>query len=128
MADTREEELATARRERVAAMVAGDLPTLARVTADDFTMVHALNAVTDTKATLIERIRSGALAYRSMDTEDEDVRVYGDTAVAMAQLRIVIDSLGREFTVRTRLLDVWVHSDAGWQLVASQATALPREG
>ena len=79
--------------ERMAAVVSGDLDTLDRILAEDLTYVHTSAAI-DTKASIMDGIRSGRLSYKKMAPRDVKVRDYGDSAVLRGQADVEVTSSG----------------------------------
>ena len=108
---------------RYAAMVAADAAALEQVLADDMIYTHS-NSSVDTKASLIELIRSGRSVYRKIERPEEKIRVYGQSAVVTGQARIELGG-GSPRTLNLRYTNVWVKNPAGWQMVAWQSTRLP---
>ena len=62
----------------------------------------------------------------SVDFENVQVTVFGDTAIATGTYKGKgSDALGRSFTLKTRWTDTWVKMPNGkWQCVASQDTPI----
>ena len=111
--------------ERMAAVVSGDVDTLDRILADDLTYVHTSAAI-DTKASIMDGIRSGRLSYKKMAPRDVQVRDYGDSAVLRGQADVEVTSSGNDLTFSLEFTEVYVNGDNGWQLVAWQSTRLPQ--
>ena len=111
-------------RERMGAMVAGDLETLGRILADDMTYVHTSAAV-DTKSSIMESIGNGNLNYQKMAARNVLVRACGDAAVVTGEADVEVTSGGNDLIFSLRFTDVYVNGDAGWQMVAWQSTRLP---
>lgn len=88
-------EVSAARAERNSAMVAVNQAALNRLLADDITFIHTMNAVLDTKASLMKRLRTRALVYREITTEEEQVRVFGEVATVAGSVRVTVESQGR---------------------------------
>ena len=108
---------------RYAAMVAADAGTLEQVLADDMIYTHS-NSSVDTKASLIELIRSGRSVYRRIERPEEKIRIYGQSAVVTGQARIELGGDSPR-TLNLRYTNVWVKNPGGWQMVAWQSTRLP---
>ena len=110
--------------EWVKALVRGDSATLDRIMADDLKYVHGSGAIQN-KRQFLASLNSGDMVYHSIDFEDVDVRVFGDTAVVMSSPRINILIDGKEQKFQARFLRVYVKRKGMWQMVAHQATRLP---
>ena len=101
-----------------------DSAALNRILADDLKYVHG-NASIQNKKEFIDSLKSGDLAYHTIDFEDVDVRVVGDSAIAMSKLRLFITMGGQDQKFEVRFLRVYVKRKGAWQLLAHQATRLP---
>src|SRR2546428_4118803 len=64
-----------------------DVTTLDDIWADDYTFTNPHGALL-TKKQRLENIRSGHTQIESVASEDEDVRVYGDTTVITARITL----------------------------------------
>jgi uncharacterized protein (TIGR02246 family) len=101
-----------------------DSAALNRILADDLKYVHG-NASVQNKKEFIDSLKSGDLAYHTIDFEEVDVRVVGDSAIAMSKLRLFITMGGQDQKFEVRFLRVYVKRKGAWQLLAHQATRLP---
>jgi ketosteroid isomerase-like protein len=112
--------------QRMQAMVRGDLDTLRRLLGDDLTYTHA-SGIFDTKASLLDKIASGRLKYKSIERLDGSVRVYGGVAIATGHAAVQAQSaeLGT-LVLKLLFTDVWVRqTDGRWQMAAWQSTRMP---
>lgn len=76
-----EQEVLSAHRERLSALVSGDVATLDRLLSDDLTYTSVAGRV-QSKAEIVADAKSGALKVSTADADDVKVRVYaGATAV-----------------------------------------------
>jgi hypothetical protein len=115
-----------AQRERLQAMVRGDLDALGRMLPDDLTYTHA-SGVADTKASLLESIKAGRLKYKAFDPGQPRVRIYGNTAVLTGTATVQVESatIGPA-PFQILFMDVYVRkADGRWQGVAWQSTRPP---
>jgi len=112
-----------AQKERMQAMVRGDVEALGRLLPDDLTYTHA-SGVVDTKASLLASIKSGKLKYKSIDPGQPRVRVYGHTAVLTGTATVQVEStMAGPAPFQIHFTDVYVKKGAGpWQAVAWQST------
>jgi len=115
-----------AQKERMDAMVRGDVDALARLLPDDFVYTHA-SGVRDTKDSLIASIKSGRLKYKKLDPGTPKTRVFGDTAVLTGVANVQAVSATVEAAPFDILYtDVYVkRPDGHWQCVAWQSTRPP---
>ncbi len=79
-----EEELIGLAHEWDRTMVENDAEAIGRYMADDWTIVGSDGSVGD-KATFLGLVKSGTLSHDVMESEDMQVRVYGDTAVTTSR-------------------------------------------
>jgi hypothetical protein len=106
----REQEVADANRERIAALVAGDIDTLERYVAEDMQYVSGAGTV-HTKAEVFAGFRSGDLRLERQDPSELDVRVYGDTAIAGYRADSVTIDRGKRIEGATHCTSVYVYRD-----------------
>jgi peptidylprolyl isomerase len=123
-----EQELKKLERQWLDAYLKHDAATMARIEADDFTITYPDSSVR-TKADEVEAQRKAADQpadpSRTSATEDEHVRVYGNTAVLTG---VFVSKGGKQnpnAALRFRFTDVYVQRGRVWQVVASQLTAIP---
>ena len=115
-----------AQKERMQAMVRGDVEALGRLLPDDLTYTHA-SGVVDTKASLLASIKSGKLKYKSIDPGQPHVRIYGNTAVLTGTATVQVEStMAGPAPFQIHFTDVYVKKGTGpWQAVAWQSTRPP---
>jgi ketosteroid isomerase-like protein len=110
---------------RFQAMVAADVAALEALLGDDLVYTHS-SASLDTKASLIEGIRTGRFSYQKIERPREEIRVYGPSAVVTGQARIELGGASPR-VLNLRYTDVWVKRERGWQMVAWQSTPMPAQ-
>ncbi|MCH7746154.1 MAG: nuclear transport factor 2 family protein [Chloroflexi bacterium] len=119
-----EEQIIQLENQRFQAMTSADTDALKLILADELTYTHT-SAAQDTKQSLIEALQSGTLKYESIDTDDVNVRVYGDTAVVTGSAKLRVVSRGQNNSFALRFTDVYAKQDDRWQMVAWQSTRIP---
>jgi ketosteroid isomerase-like protein len=119
-----ETEIRQRETRRFEAMVRGDVAALEDILSDDLRYTHA-NAVFETKAEFIGKIKTGQLKYESFAPEDLSVRVYGTAGVVTGVARVRVQVKGEQLSFQLRFTDVYVKKGDRWQMVAWQATRLP---
>jgi ketosteroid isomerase-like protein len=104
-------------------MIAGDIPALSALLADDLIWIHS-SGKTDDKAALLATIESGSVVYQTLEVEDVQVRQRGDVFVLQGTLRgrVTKDGAGRPLT--NKFVSVWHREDAGFQMLAWQSTGI----
>ena len=110
-----------------AAVEQNDATTMDRILAEDFVLVLGTGSVHD-KAELLAEARSKAITWdlqREIDGSQK-VRVWGDTAVVTAKLRVKGTRDGKAFDRTLWFSDTYVRTASGWRYVFGQASiALP---
>lgn len=100
-----------------------DATALNDLLADDLTYTHT-GGNTQTKAEFIVSLREKKIRYDSIEFEDANARVYGNTAVITSRVHVKVTVDGRDVTLHPCFLHVWVKRNDRWQLVAHQATQI----
>lgn len=111
--------------QRYRAMIERDLPALDRRLADDMVYMHSKGAI-DTKASFMAALREHKFSFKSAETSDTEVRIYGDTAVLHGKVTLVVEVGGTEHVAHNSFTTVWVRQDGNWCLAHWQATPLPK--
>jgi ketosteroid isomerase-like protein len=110
-----------------AAVEQNDAAAMDRILADDFVLVLGTGSVHD-KAELLAEARRKAITWdvqREIDGSQK-VRVWGDTAVVTAKLRVKGTRDGKAFDRTLWFSDTYVRTASGWRYVFGQASiALP---
>jgi hypothetical protein len=117
------ELLRSTERERLRALVTGDVDRAGKLHTEDFQLINPLGGALS-KEEYLGGISSGQIHYRYWEPEAIAVRVYGDVAVIRyrSQLEIVVQ--GRHIP-RQRYwhTDLYERHGAQWRVVWSHATA-----
>ena len=124
LADEAAEQVKKVDRQWAEATLRRDAKSLERIMADDLKYVHG-NASIQNKQQFLAALNAGEMVYHSIDFEDVDVRVFGDTAVVMSSPRISILIDAKEQKFQVRFLRVYVKRRGSWQMLVHQATRLP---
>ena len=99
-----------------------DVATLERILLDDWTVTHA-NGTTDTKATYLADLQSGARRFGGDVTErDVTVRVFGDTAIVAGSSESAVTLSGQRQGGSLHFTRVYVRRNGVWRMAVSQAT------
>jgi ketosteroid isomerase-like protein len=109
---------------RRAAMVAGDMKSLAELMADDVTYVHS-NGMIQKRDELFSMLTRGEIRYVSFNVDAVEFRAYGDTVVGTGTQLIDLTSAGKPFTSRSRFTVVYAPVGGALKVVAYQSTPLP---
>jgi ketosteroid isomerase-like protein len=109
------------------AMVENDADAIGRFMADDWVIIGADGRVGD-KATFLELIASGALRHDVMESEELNVRVYGDAAVVIARGVSGGTYRGQAFRELERSSNVFVRQDGAWRCVSTHLSRIAAAG
>jgi ketosteroid isomerase-like protein len=101
----------------------GDADGLAELDADDVLSINAEGHVRG-KDWLVEAYRTGTVRDESMDTDDVNIRVYGDVAVVTLRLALRRHYGDRTVDGRFRITRVWVKEGSPRQIVVTQSTRI----
>src|SRR5262245_47032954 len=104
-------------------MVTNDAVSIGKFMADDWTIVGAEGRVCD-KATFLELVKSGALTHDVMESEDFQIRVYGDAAVVIARGVSGGKYQGQPFRDVERSSCVFVRQSGQWKCVLTHLSRL----
>ncbi|WP_424534002.1 nuclear transport factor 2 family protein [Sphaerisporangium viridialbum] len=109
---------------RWAALVAADTSTLRELFADRMSYTHS-NALVDTKDGYIKSIEDGTVSYIAVDPSDEQVRIFGSTAVVTGRAVIDARAGGNDHRTQARYSAVWAKDDGQWRFVCWHSTPQP---
>jgi ketosteroid isomerase-like protein len=100
-----------------------DEDALNRLLADDWKVIH-VNGREQTKAQFIDAIQSGRAKFLSIELDQREVRLYGETAIVTARWTNTIEFKGQQTHGQDRVTRVWVKQAGGWRAVTEQAVYL----
>jgi ketosteroid isomerase-like protein len=107
-----------------AALLSGDLDTLAMLYADDYMLVRPDGSVLS-KDEVLHGLREGGLTFKSIEVTNVKVRVYGTAALLTAESLMTASKLGQQARAHIRLLAVYVADGNGLRLAHFQSLLLP---
>lgn len=120
------EEIKQQEKRRCVAIVSTDLLTLRELLSDSLIHVHT-RGNTDNLESYLTYVSTVVGFEKVLREEGMEIRIHGDTAITSgiqinhAYIRANPD---QRAIVRSRVMQVWVKNNAGWQLAAFQATPL----
>jgi ketosteroid isomerase-like protein len=121
------QELIRVEEEWNRAMVQNDAGAIGRYMAAEWTIIDADGRVSD-KTTFLGLVESGALTHDVMESDDVNVRVYGDAAVFTARAVSGGKYRGQPFRVVERVSDVFVRQDGQWRCVLTHLSRIASPG
>ena len=116
-----EEELLKLEKEFARAIVKNDAEAIRQFLVDDWVIIDADGGIIE-KARFLGVVESGALTHEMMESDDVEVRIYGDSAVVSGLTRTKGKFMGQDFSTQERATDVFVMQNGRWQCVFSQLT------
>lgn len=106
---------------RIQARAEGDVKTLSRIYADDYSLITAEGEVRS-KAVQLSELRSGQLHFAPLKPLEREVRLYGQTALVISRDPAGIVRNGQQIGGDLRMTRLYVWRQGRWQLVSAQAT------
>lgn len=122
--DTTSQVLAKEKR-RGEALLGSDIDTLSALLSDRLVFAHA-NAVYEDKASLLKKMGSGTIVYKTLDVSEQKVIDLGDTALLISRLTADVTVGGQPRAIDNWTLSVWTREDGDWRLIAYQPTGIPK--
>jgi len=110
---------------RCEALLAADIEALDGMLSARLVFAHATASYED-KASLLGKMASGAIVYKTLSVTEQRVIDLGDTALLLSRLTAAVTVGGQPRDIDNRTLSVWTREAGAWRLVAYQPTAIPR--
>jgi hypothetical protein len=110
---------------RFKAMRSGDVDELDRLLHRQLTYTHS-SGVIDSKESYTGGVREKLWDYQTIETSDESVTVYGNTALVHYRLKIGLKVNNVPKVVDSIALTVWVEDEGRWQVAAVHSTPFPK--
>ncbi|MGI5159176.1 nuclear transport factor 2 family protein [Microbispora sp. CA-102843] len=124
MSDAAAVQVLEQEKRRWAALLGSDVVTLKELFEERMIYTHS-NAMLDSKDSYIGALESGAVAYTGVRVTDEQVRVFGGTAVVTGAVVIDARAGGRDLRTHARYSAVWAEQDGRWRFVCWHSTPIP---
>jgi len=104
-------------------MVAADEEDLGLFFTEDLVYTHT-NGVADTKAALIDKIRTGQYRYTGIETDEVLIQTIGDRAAVLTGRAVlgIRTSDGKKLAVPIRFTSVYVKDEETWKMTVWQST------
>ena len=121
------DQLETAERMRLRALVEADIPTAERLHADDYQLITP-GGMRMSKAAYLDAIADGTLRYTRFEPDGEvQVRTWGSAAALRYEVDIEVTHDGTEYLDRCWHTDIYELRDGRWMAVWSHATRIHSE-
>src|SRR5205807_1569057 len=122
-----EAELLRIQREMIDTSLRGDKSAFERYAADTYIETDFNGAVT-TRARILDNFLTPPASIKpTLEIQDVQVQVYGDTAAMSSRGIYRAEANGQKITNSFRTTDVWLRHDGRWQLIASHDSQIPPE-
>jgi hypothetical protein len=105
------------------ALVEKDTVTLKQLLHKDATYGHS-NGWVETKEDVIRDLASGKLSYKKIDNKNVTWETGKDWATMRSSTEIKYLVNGTEAELNLHVLQVWLKTNKGWQLIARQSTRI----
>ena len=107
------------------ALLAGDLPALQGLLADDLVYVHSTGGC-DRKDSYLAKLSGGSLKYLELNFSELQVQLLQQAAVVHGRMAAVITKDVERKNVSSLFMTVWgCDADGVWRLHAHQGTTVP---
>ena len=105
------------------ALITKDTVVLKQILHKDLSYGHS-NAWVETKKEMVENLYNGKISYKKIETSDLKWTASNDWANvrSTAEIEYMLD--GKEGKLKLHVLQVWVKTKKGWQLLARQSTKI----
>jgi ketosteroid isomerase-like protein len=113
--------VAAVEQRRIDALIASDINALEEIIDEHCTHVES-NGTSRTKAAFLEDVAKREFSFDLFEIEENQIRIFGDTAVVAGTYHNVVRVRGNPHPVKhARHLRVYVNRGGSWKLVAHQA-------
>jgi ketosteroid isomerase-like protein len=102
------------------AMLASNTSELDALLSDKLIFTDQSGKVLD-KQTDLETHRSGALKLTKLQASEQELRLFGDTAIVSVLMRIQGSFSGQDFSIKNRYTRVWLKRNEAWLVVAAHS-------
>jgi ketosteroid isomerase-like protein len=122
---TPDDDVLSADRKRVSALLRADRANLDALLADELVYGHADGRV-QTKPELLNALTSGFIKYESYDGPSPQVRMHGEIALLHGTADLLASARGESVRFSLRYLAVYKRFDDDWKLIAYQSSPLAK--
>ncbi|MCU0381843.1 MAG: nuclear transport factor 2 family protein [Chitinophagaceae bacterium] len=102
------------------ALVERDTVVMKQLLHQDLQFGHS-NGWVQTKRDAIDDARSGALVYRQFDRQSITIQMFKKRAIVKERMEVKGARNGTEFNIKLFVLQQWVKTKKGWQLMMRQS-------
>lgn len=102
------------------AMVSNDPEQISKFVAEDWSLVGS-DGIT-LKSSFIDSVASGILTHHTMDSDELQCRIYGQTGIIISKGTSAGKYQGSDFSLYEWSTSVFIKSEAGWRCVLTMLT------
>jgi ketosteroid isomerase-like protein len=118
------ENALAADQELTRALRDNDTAGILRMLDKDWAVITTRGGIGEGAGLFPSGIRSGYRTLTTMELSEPRVRLFGNTAVVTAKVKMSGMFAGKAFDVKERQTDVWCWEDGGWKCILTHETML----
>jgi len=103
------------------ALIEKDTAILKQLLHDNVTYGHS-NGWVETKADVLKDLTSGKLVYHTIKPDSSTWKTEVNWASRRSKTRVEVSLNGNRMDLNLHVLEVWLKTNKGWQLIARQST------
>ena len=115
-----------AEREWLEAHLRLDVAALARLMGDEYKQINSRGELLG-KQQVLASFQSGSRSWQQADSDEYEIRTYGEVAVVFGRWRATGINAGEAFSYTARYASVWVYRNSRWEIVSDQSTEMPND-
>jgi ketosteroid isomerase-like protein len=108
------------------ALVKRDQAVIDRIESSDWMLADAEGNLVS-KAKTDADLKSGAVAFESVQNDELKVRVFGDTAIAYGLVTEKMKFQGKDTSGQYRFTDVFIRRDGRWQAISTHLSRVAKQ-
>lgn len=98
-----------------------DLSAIDRLLHPDYIILQPDGSI-ESKADVLASYSSGGRSWRTAQTDQLDIHVYGDTGIVTGRWRAAGMHDGQAFDYQARFISVWIKTEGVWENITYQST------
>lgn len=121
---TEEREVVQLSRKKFGWLIRLQADSLSRILDEKVQYIHS-NGWVQSKKEVLEDMRSGKLVYQRVTVKEDQVRVYGKTAIVTGLGTFEGINSGTAFKLDLRYTEVYLATPSGWMLLSRHSNRMP---
>jgi ketosteroid isomerase-like protein len=102
---------------------AGDTKALSSILDNSLVLVEDDGSL-KTKSEFLASVKSSNANAEQVSPESLNVRVFGNTAIAIGVILVKVTKGGKSTNLRERFIDTWINKEGKWVCIATNATPI----